>query len=61
MKDPSIPLNISSKDLPKYIEDNDGGSEESDGSVSNYHNFTIKDKVLNDILKNVKPQILNNI
>lgn len=54
MKDPAIPLNMSSKDLPKYIEDN-GSSDESDGSVSNYHNFTIKDKVLNDILKNVKP------
>lgn len=53
MKDPTIPLNISSKDLPKYIED--GSSDESDKSNNNYHNFTIKEKVLKEILKNVTP------
>lgn len=45
--------------MPKYLEE--GSSDESDHSLSNYHNFTIKDKVLKEILKNVTPQILSNI
>ena len=54
MKDPTMPLNISSKDLPKYFEET-GSSDESETSVNNYHNFTIKEKVLKEILKNVTP------
>lgn len=38
-----------------------GSGEESDESVGQYHNFTIKEKVLKEILKNVTPQILSNI
>ncbi len=49
MKDPTIPLNISSNEFPKYFEEN-GSSDESDRSLNNYHNFTIKEKVLKEIL-----------
>ncbi len=55
MRDPSIPLNISSKELTKYMMEENGSSEESDESVGQYHNFTIKEKVLKEILKNVTP------
>jgi hypothetical protein len=55
-----MPLNISSKELTNLIEDH-GSSDESDRSLSNYHNFTMRDKVLKEILKNVSPQMLSNI
>ena len=51
-------MNITAKDAP--AEDNET-SDESDRSVGEYHNFTIKDKVLKEILKNVTPQILTEI
>jgi hypothetical protein len=54
MRDPSIPLNISSKEITKYMQET-GSGEESDESVGQYHNFTIKEKVLKEILKNVTP------
>lgn len=38
-----------------------GSGEESDESVGQYHNFTIKEKVLKEILKNVTPQMLSGI
>ena len=55
-----MPLNINSKELTNLIEDQ-GSSDESDRSLSNYHNFTMRDKVLKEILKNVTPQMLSNI
>jgi hypothetical protein len=54
MKDPIFPLNISSKEFPKYFEET-GDSDESDKSLNNYHNFTIKEKVLKEVLLNVSP------
>jgi hypothetical protein len=54
MKDPTFPLNISSKEFPKYFEEA-GDSDESDKSLNNYHNFTIKEKILKEVLLNVSP------